>query len=488
MTFRRHYAIDHEKVEDVSSLKDVDDVDAALKQMISEGANVSATIQRQNENIKIGSELMIHAVYDSLLDLSLQLIIKTYPGGLEGLIDSASHAYTSFPPGMEALVNQVRDGLHSYVLSNMHESSLNEAVEMTTKLFSLVEKGHSELGILFNDHHETLNEKVQEMHSLLKRAEKGNKYLDTSSENERSNITSDTKAMDSEKAELETLKKEISSLAQETEDFRIKRTGLEQPQNFGEGFAWGFFGIGAAVAAGKRASLSKSIASNESKLNEEKALQKTHQTRYNEAFGRVEKAKLILINLTSHQTDINKHIQRLKDVQASSTEALRFVVERKNTITRIHNDLVNMARFSTRYATHRYDEEASAKFLAEGIVNVLDATPDWPGTATPVILTAILLRWPPSLVTTSDIDVLGEERGGESDIEVEFDRVVENAYKNYRQFAEVASPVPRPRLDDYLRDVEFDWEKTIASWHNMIADAQDTRIRPAPVVEQYWNE
>ena len=157
MTFRRHYAIDHEKVEDVSSLKDVDEVDAALKQMTSEGANVSATIQRQNENIKIGSELMIHAVYDSLLDLSLQLIIKTYPGGLEGLIDSASHAYTSFPPGMEALVNQVRDGLHSYVLSNMHEPSLDEAVEMTTKLFSLVEKGHSELGILFNDHHETVS-------------------------------------------------------------------------------------------------------------------------------------------------------------------------------------------------------------------------------------------------------------------------------------------------------------------------------------------
>jgi hypothetical protein len=75
--------------------------------------------------------------------------------------------------------------------------------------------------------------------------------------------------------------------------------------------------------------------------------------------------------------------------------------------------------------------------------------------------------------------------GGKIDTEVEFDRVVENAYKNYRQFAEVASPVPR--LDDYLRDVEFDWEKTIASWHNMIADARDTRIRPAPVVEQHWN-
>ncbi|KAI7969031.1 hypothetical protein EIK77_008222 [Talaromyces pinophilus] len=130
-------------------------------------------------------------------------------------------------------------------------------------------------------------------------------------------------------------------------------------------------------------------------------------------------------------------------------------------------------------------EEASTKSLAEGIVNVLDATPDWPGTTIPVILTAILLRWPPSLVTTSDIDVLGEERGGKSDIEVEFDRVVENAYRNHRQLAEVASPVPR--LDDYLRDVEFDWEKTIASWHNMIADARDTRIRPAPVVEQYWN-
>lgn len=65
MIFRRHYAIENERVADVSSLKDVDEVDDALKQMISEGMNISATIQRQNENIKIGSELMIHAVYDS---------------------------------------------------------------------------------------------------------------------------------------------------------------------------------------------------------------------------------------------------------------------------------------------------------------------------------------------------------------------------------------------------------------------------------------
>lgn len=157
MIFRRHYAIDYKEVEDVSSLKDVDEVDAALKQMISEGVNISATIQRQNENIKIGSELMIHAVYDSLLDLSLQLITKTYPGGLKGLINSASHAYTSFPPEMEALIDQVCDGLQSYLQSNIHESSLNEAVKMTTNLFGLVEKGHSELGILFNDHHETVS-------------------------------------------------------------------------------------------------------------------------------------------------------------------------------------------------------------------------------------------------------------------------------------------------------------------------------------------
>lgn len=157
MIFRRHYAIEYKEVEDVSSLKDVDEVDAALKQMVTEGVNISATIQRQNENIKIGSELMIHAVYDSLLDLSLQLIIKTYPGGLEGLIDSASHAYTSFPPEMEALVNQVRDGLRSYLMSSMHESSLTEAVKMTTNLFGLVEKGHSELGILFDDHQETVS-------------------------------------------------------------------------------------------------------------------------------------------------------------------------------------------------------------------------------------------------------------------------------------------------------------------------------------------
>lgn len=229
--------------------------------------------------------------------------------------------------------------------------------------------------------------------------------------------------------------------------------------------------------------MSKSIASNESKLGEERALQATHQTRYNDAFGRVEKAKLALIDINSHRTDINKHIQSLKDVQASSTEALRFVVDRKNTLTRIHTDLVNMTRFATRYTAHQYDEQASANLLVEGIIDVLDATPDWPGTAVPIMLAAILLRWPPSLVATSDVDVLGEEREGKSDIEVKFDRVIEDAYRNYRKFAEEGTPVPR--LDDYLRDVEFDWEKTINVWYKMISDAQDNRIRPAPVVAQY---
>lgn len=262
-----------------------------------------------------------------------------------------------------------------------------------------------------------------------------------------------------------------------------QRTRLEKPQNFGEGLAWGFLGIGAGVAAGKRASLSKSIESNESKLGEERTLQATHQTRYNEAFGRVEKAKLALIDLNSHRTDINKHIQSLKDVQTSSTEALRFVVDRKNTLTRIHTDLVNMTRFATRYTTHQYDEQVSAKFLAEGIIDVLDVTPDWPGTTIPIMLAVILLRWPPSLVATSDADVLGEERDGKSDFEVKFDRVIEGANRNYRKFTETSSSAPR--LDDYLRDVEFDWEKTIDAWHKMISDAQDTRIRPAPVVRQY---
>lgn len=42
------------------------------------------------------------------------------------------------------------------------------------------------------------------------------------SEAENKNITSDAKAMDSEQAELETLKSEISSLAQETQDLRIE--------------------------------------------------------------------------------------------------------------------------------------------------------------------------------------------------------------------------------------------------------------------------
>lgn len=156
VVFRRHYAIESETVREVSSVEDVKEVDDALQQMISEGGNIAETITRQNENIKIGSELMIHAMYDSLVDLSLQLVIKMYPGGVKGLI-SEEGAYTSFPPGMEDYIDQVRNGLKSNGPSNVHESSLEDAVDRTTRLFNLVEKAHGELGQFFGEHHETVS-------------------------------------------------------------------------------------------------------------------------------------------------------------------------------------------------------------------------------------------------------------------------------------------------------------------------------------------
>jgi hypothetical protein len=156
VVFCRHYAVEKEAVKDVSSIQGVDEVDDALRQMISEGSNITETITRQNDNIKISSELMIHAVYDSLVDLSLQLVIKLYPDGITGLIN-AEDAFTSFPPGMEEYVKQVRDVLRSNGPSNVHESSLDDAVERTTKLFNWVEKAHSDLGQFFGEHHETVS-------------------------------------------------------------------------------------------------------------------------------------------------------------------------------------------------------------------------------------------------------------------------------------------------------------------------------------------
>lgn len=156
VVFRRHYAIENETVREVSSVEDVKEVDSALQQMISEGSNIAETITRQNENIKIGSELTIHAVYDSLVDLSLQLVIKTYPDGIKGLIDE-ERPYTSFPPGMKNYVDQVRNGLRSNDPDNVHKSSLEDAVDRTKRLFNLVEKAHSELGEFFGEHHETVS-------------------------------------------------------------------------------------------------------------------------------------------------------------------------------------------------------------------------------------------------------------------------------------------------------------------------------------------
>jgi hypothetical protein len=157
LIFRRHYAINEEKVEEVTSLDDVGEVEAELRRMISEGSDIASTIERQNEGIKVGSELMIRGVYDSLVDVSIQLIIKTYPGGPGGLIQSASHAYASFPPGIEWWMNQVCDALKEHATSYVHQSTLNDAVENTTRLFKLVETAHYELGQLYNDHHETVS-------------------------------------------------------------------------------------------------------------------------------------------------------------------------------------------------------------------------------------------------------------------------------------------------------------------------------------------
>ncbi|QKX53399.1 uncharacterized protein TRUGW13939_00478 [Talaromyces rugulosus] len=479
VVFSRQYAIEKGTVKPVSSVHDVEEVDAALQQMISEGSNLAETITRQNEDIQIGSELMIHAVYDSLIDLSLQLVVKLYPDGVTGLIN-AEDAYTSFPPGMEEYVKQVRNGLRLNGPENVHKTSFEDAVERTTRMFNLVEKAHAELGHLFGEHHETLNEKVQNMWSLLKRAEKADKFIETETENEEKDAASDKSTMTSEKKEFDTLKSKISKLVDETQRMRNDRSNLEHPQNVGEGIAWGLFGIGAAVAAGTRSRLSGSINVNESKLEHERDLQKTHKIRYDNAFARLEKVNVTLGALKSQKNSVDEHVKSLEKVVASSKKALGFVVDRKNILSRIHNDLINMTKFATRYKAHQYDERASLGFLAKGIVDVLDATPDWPGTVVPVVLTAMFLRWPPSIVLSDSDDVLGESEGGDNEAQVKLDRVVEKASLNYIKFAKAANP--QPHLNDYLHDVEFDWEHTFARWRKIIEDGEFTGFRPAPAI------
>jgi hypothetical protein len=218
-----------------------------------------------------------------------------------------------------------------------------------------------------------------------------------------------------------------------------------------------------------------------SKLEHERALEKDHKTRYDDASARIEKLILTRRALKSQKTSVNEHVKSLEKVVASSTKALEFVVDRKNTLSRIHNDLINMTKFATRYKAHRYDEKASLEFLAKGIVDVLDATPDWPGTVVPVVLSTMFLRWPPSIVLSGNEDVLGESEGGDDEAQVKLDRVVEKASQNYIKFAEVTDP--QPRLNDYLFDVEFDWEDTFAYWRKLIEKGEFTGYRPARVVE-----
>lgn len=265
-------------------------------------------------------------------------------------------------------------------------------------------------------------------------------------------------------------------------DTLIQRSNLEAPKNFADGMAWGFFGIGAAVAAGKRAKLSRSISSNQSKLEHERGLHKDHKTRYDAAFARLGELNVTLGNLKSQKTSVNEHIKSLETVVASSTKTLRFVVDRKNILSRIHNDLVNMTNFARSYNTHRYDADASLELLARGIVDVLDATPDWPGTVVPVVLTTIFLRWPPSIVLLGNEDVLGESEGRNEETQLKLHRVVQKASENYIKFAE--ETYPQPRLNDYLHDVEFDWENTFANWRKLIEDGEFTGFRPAPIVSQ----
>lgn len=348
------------------------------------------------------------------------------------------------------------------------------------------------------------------MQSLLRRAEKANKFIDTETTNDKKDATSEESTMTSEQTELDTLNDRISTLVDETQKWRdevnsfvffgkrisfssfltlsdtlIQWSDLEAPRNFGEGIFWGLFGIGAAVAAGKRSKLSGSISSNVSKLEHERGLQKDHKTRYDTAFTRLEKLNVTLDSLKSQKTSVNNHIESLKKIVASSTKTLGFVVDRKNILSRIHNDLVNMTKFATSYNTHRYDADASLEFLARGIVDVLDATPDWPGTVVPVVLTAMFLRWPPSIVLRDNDDVLGESEGGDQETQIKLYRVVQKACENYMKFAKETNP--QPRLNDYLHDVEFDWENTFADWRNLIENGEFTGFRPAPVAAQWGN-
>lgn len=98
----------------------------------------------------------------------------------------------------------------------------------------------------------------------------------------------------------------------------------------------------------------------------------------------------------------------------------------------------------------------------------------------------MFLNWPPSIVLPAAEDVLGEESGGgNEEAQIKLYRVVEKASKNYVELARATNP--RPRLNDYLYDVEFDWESTFSNWNKLIKDGEFTGFRPAPVANQWGN-
>ncbi|PYH88721.1 hypothetical protein BO71DRAFT_445057 [Aspergillus ellipticus CBS 707.79] len=473
---QRHYGIEWEGIKEVGSIKDVDEVDAALLDMITQGSEAAAAIQRQNTNIQVGSELMIQAVYNSILDLTLRLVRQSYPGGLEALVRASRDAVYVFPPEMDDCVAQLARGLQESDHGDIRQASLTETVDITDKLFHLIETAHTDLGADLDAHHETINEQVHKMHTLMKRAERSSTYLDMSISDKRREIATDTATKDLEQKDVTKLRDEIANLNAELIALRSERSKLELPRDFWEGLAWGV-GVGAAVAAVQRNKLSGSITSNEAKVSEERKLQQTHEERLIKAFSRLKAADVTMKDLQKHTDSIHDHVQQLKEALASSEKAMAFVVTRKDALSRIRTDLVRMRGFATSYNAHRYDAEASSRFLAEAIVDIFDATPQWPGTAVPVLLSVMLLRWPPSLIESNPLGFEDDENG----VHEKFVRVVEKAVENHRAIRNTSAG----RLDRYLRDVELDWEKTYAEWHELIRASEDKGFRPAPVVMQW---
>ncbi|KAH8811159.1 hypothetical protein F5884DRAFT_854519 [Xylogone sp. PMI_703] len=424
---------------------------------MSAGSDLYETVRAYGNNIGESSELIIHIAYGSLVDLTLQLFRESYPDNISDFYHTWLNAAQGFPVDMAHHLQQLAAAI-CRIDDSGFSRTVTDALKWTSLVFDRANNIHKQFADELGQYHERISMQLQSMNAVTERAEESEKYLIGATEMQELDIDSSRQDMDAEKRETARLENELHALLGEIEGLVNEQRRQSQPQDFWEGFAWSFGkGIESAINI---ASLGKSIETKRAEAKQLRALMETHQTRLSTAASRLEKAVFTMKHVVGLTRATKQNLQDLRAMADRVTEAMKFVIERKDALSRLRNTLHQMKPLN-QAGSSRLSPETQRTRLARNIQTIVENTPDWRGTTIPVTIITMLLHWDTFMVKRDSDDV------GDSYTK----RKITKRFLDYVHSHQGG----RPSLSGYLTNLEGNWAKNYGRWRQMVTEPNPSK-------------